>query len=161
MEGVLRLGADHRPSTRHRTLTINERKYVLKWTRLSCRRFRDNQARFPLFALASNLANFLCELALPRPVHTRTLTKLRETLIKIGAKVVRPAKAIMFPAAVARAFFAARLGRIGRLRSAPSARVIVHCKRKRVASSRGGLRRSAVRSGRRAEERVKRGRQGV
>jgi hypothetical protein len=52
MEGVLRLGADQRRSPRHRTLTIKERKYALKWTRLSCRRFWDNQARLPLFALA-------------------------------------------------------------------------------------------------------------
>jgi hypothetical protein len=55
MEGMLRLGADHRPSPRHRTFTIKEGKYALKWTRLSCRRFRDNQARLPLFALAYNL----------------------------------------------------------------------------------------------------------
>ena len=39
---LLRLGADHRPSPRHRTLTIMEGKNALKWTRLSCRRFRDN-----------------------------------------------------------------------------------------------------------------------
>ena len=56
MEGMLRLGADHRPSPRHRTFTIKEGKYALKWTRLSCRRFRDNQARLQLFALAYNLA---------------------------------------------------------------------------------------------------------
>ena len=31
----------------------------MKWTRLSCRRFRDNQARLQLFALAYNLGNFL------------------------------------------------------------------------------------------------------
>jgi hypothetical protein len=91
-----------------------------------------------LLALACNLGDFLRELALPRRVHPRTLTKLRETLIEIGAKVVRPEKAITFPAAVPRALFAERLGRIGRLRSAPSARVIVRRKRKRVASSRGG-----------------------
>jgi hypothetical protein len=119
MEGVLRLGAVHRPLSRHRTFTIKEGEYAPTATRLSCRRFRDNQARSPLFALASNLAKFLCELALPRPVHTRALTKLRETLITIGAKVVRPAKTITFPAAAPRALFAARLGRIGRLRSAP------------------------------------------
>ena len=69
MEGMLRLGADHRPSPRHRTLTIKEGKYALKWTRLSCRRFRDNQARLPLFASAYNLANFLRELTLPRPIQ--------------------------------------------------------------------------------------------
>ena len=49
---------------------IKEGKNALKWTRLSCRRFKDNQARLQLFALAYNLANFLRQLALPRPVRT-------------------------------------------------------------------------------------------
>ena len=102
---------------------IKEGKNALKWTRLSCRRFQDNQARLQLFALAYNLANFLRQLALPRPVRTWTLTTLREKLIKIGAKVVRHAKAVTFQlaeVAVPRALFAAILGRIGRLRAAPS-----------------------------------------
>src|SRR4051812_10350306 len=43
-----------------------------------------------------NLGNFLRQLALPRPVQTWTLTTLRAKLIKIGAKVVRHAKAITF-----------------------------------------------------------------
>jgi hypothetical protein len=123
MEGVLRLGADHRPSPRHRTFTIKEGKYALKWTRQSCRRFKVNQARLQLFALAYNLGNFLRRLALPRPVRTWTLTTLRETLVKIGAKVVRHANALTFQlaeVAVPRALFAAILGRIGRLRVAES-----------------------------------------
>jgi hypothetical protein len=45
-------------------------KNALKWTRLSCRRFKDNQARLQLFALAYNLANFLRQLVLPRPART-------------------------------------------------------------------------------------------
>ncbi len=103
---------------------IKEGKNALKWTRLSCRRFRDNQARLQLFALAYNLANFLRQLALPRPVRTWTLTTLREKLIKIGAKVVHHARAVTFQlaeVAVPRALFAALLARIGRLRAAPSA----------------------------------------
>ena len=102
---------------------IKEGKHALKWTRLSCRRFKDNQARLQLFALAYNLANFLRQLALPRPVRTWTLTTLREKLIKIGAKVVRHAKAVTFQlaeVAVPGVLFAAILGRIGRLRAAPS-----------------------------------------
>jgi hypothetical protein len=102
---------------------IKEGKYALKWTRLLCRRFKDNQARLQLFALAYNLGNFLRQLALPRSVRTWTLTTLREKLIKIGAKVVRHAKAVTFQlaeVAVPRALFAAILGRIGRLQAAPS-----------------------------------------
>jgi hypothetical protein len=102
---------------------IKEGKNALKWTRLSCRRFKDNQARLQLSALAYNLANFLRQLALPRSIQTWTLTTLREKLIKIGAKVVRHAKAVTFQVAevaVPRELFAAILGRIGRMRAAPS-----------------------------------------
>jgi hypothetical protein len=102
---------------------IKEGENALNWTRLSCRRFKDNQLRLQLFALAYNLANFLRQLVLPRPVRTWTLTTLREKLIKIGAKVVRHARGVTFQlaeVAVPRALFAAILGRIGRLRAAPS-----------------------------------------
>jgi len=102
---------------------IKEGKQALNWTRLSCRRFRDNQVRLQLFALAYNLGNFLRQLALPRPVRTWTLTTLREKLIKIGARVVSHAKAVTFQLAemaVPRTLFAAILGRIGRLRAALS-----------------------------------------
>ena len=102
---------------------IKEGKNALRWTRLSCRRFRDNQVRLQLFALAYKLANFLRQLALPRPVQTWSLTTLREKQIKIGAKVVRHAKAVVLQlaeVAVPRALFAAILGRIGRLRAASS-----------------------------------------
>jgi hypothetical protein len=63
------------------------------------------------------------QLALPRSVQTWTLTTLREKLIKIGAKVVRHARAVTFQladVAVPRALFAAILARIGRLRAAPA-----------------------------------------
>ena len=102
---------------------IKEGKNALKWTRLSCRRFKDNQARLQLFALAYNLGNFLRQLALPRSVRTWTLTTLREKLIKIGAKVVRHARAVTFQmaeVAIPRELFVAILGRIGRLRAAPN-----------------------------------------
>ena len=102
---------------------IKEGKNALKWTWLSCRRFKDNQVRLQLFALAYILANFLRQLALPRPVRTWTLTTLREKLIKIGARVVRHAKAVTFQmaeVAVPRELCAAILGRIDRLREAPS-----------------------------------------
>jgi hypothetical protein len=52
---------------------IKEGKNALNWTRLSCRRFKDNQVRLQLFALAYNLANFLRRLALPRSVQSPPL----------------------------------------------------------------------------------------
>jgi hypothetical protein len=101
---------------------IKEGKNALKWTRLSCRRFKGNQVRLQRFALAYNPANFLRQLALPRPVRTWTLTTLREELIKIGAKVVSHAKAVTFQlaeVAVPRSWFAAIRERIDQLRAIP------------------------------------------
>ena len=93
----------------------------MKWTKLSCRRFKDNAARLQLFALAYNLANFLRQMVLPKSIQGWTLTTLREKLIKIGAKVVSHAKYLVFQlaeVAVPRPLFAALLERIGRLRLA-------------------------------------------
>jgi hypothetical protein len=101
---------------------IKEGKNALKWTRLSCHRFMDNAVRLQLFALAYNLANFMRRLALPEPVKHWSLTTLREKLVKIGAKVVRHARYIVFQmaeVAVPRELFAAIMGRIRRLSPAP------------------------------------------
>ena len=60
---------------------------------------------------------------MPRSVQTWTPTTLRKKLVKIGAKVVRHARAVTFPlaeVAVLRVLFAAILRRIGRRRAAPS-----------------------------------------
>ena len=100
---------------------IKEGKNALNWTRLSCRRFKDNQMRLQLFALAYNLGNFLWQMAAPE-VKTWSLTTLREKLIKIGAKVVARSKAVTFQmaeVAMPRTLFAAILDRIGRLRLVP------------------------------------------
>ena len=47
---------------------IKEGKNALKWTRLSCHDFADNQVRLQLFAIAYNPGNFLRRLALPTGV---------------------------------------------------------------------------------------------
>ena len=101
---------------------IKEGKYALKWTRLSCHDFVDNQVRLQLFALAYNLGNFLRRLALPKSVKTWSLRTLREKLIKIGGKVVRHSRYIIFQMAeeaVPRALFREILDRIRQLRSLP------------------------------------------
>jgi hypothetical protein len=49
-----------------------------------------------LFARANNLANFLRQLVLPKPIKDWTLTTLREKLVKIGAQVVAHAKYLTF-----------------------------------------------------------------
>jgi hypothetical protein len=97
---------------------IKEGKNALKWTRLSCRRFKGNAARLQLFAWAYNLANSLRQLALPRSIRSRNLTTSREKLVRIGAKVVRHAKYVIFQlaeVAVPRRLFAQIMERIGRL----------------------------------------------
>ena len=103
---------------------IKEGKLALRWTRLSCRTFRDNAVRLQLFALAYNLANFLRSLALPEAVAQWSLTTLREKLVKIGARIVRHSRYVVFQlaeVAVPRALFGAILRRIDRLRGPPVA----------------------------------------
>jgi hypothetical protein len=100
---------------------IKEGKNAVRWTKLSCHDFVDNEVRLQLFALAYNLGNFLRRLALPRGLKW-TMTTLREKLVKIGAKVVRSARYVTFQlaeVAVSRRLFAAILQRIERLRSPP------------------------------------------
>jgi hypothetical protein len=98
---------------------IKEGKNAVKWTRLSCHDFIDNQVRLQLFALAYNMGNFFRQVALPKSVRQWTMTTLREKVIKIGAKVVYHARYIIFQmaeVAVSQELFAAILRRIGKLR---------------------------------------------
>ena len=75
---------------------IKEGKYAFHWTRLSCKRFRYNEVRLQLHALAYNLATFLRCIDLPEAMADWSLTSLQLKLIKIGARVVRHARAITF-----------------------------------------------------------------
>jgi len=75
---------------------IKEGKNAVRWTRLSCHDFVDNQVRPLLFVLAYNMGNFLRQAVLPRSVRHWSLTTLREKLIKIGAKVVRYSRQVIF-----------------------------------------------------------------
>ncbi|MFH1476860.1 MAG: transposase [Verrucomicrobiota bacterium] len=98
---------------------IKDGKNAVKWPRLSCHDFADNQVRLQLFVLAYNLGNFLRQAVLPQAVRHWTLTTLREKLIKIGAKVVRHARQVIFQmaeVAIPRELFQAILEGIGRLR---------------------------------------------
>jgi hypothetical protein len=102
---------------------IKEGKNAIKWTRLSCRKFRNNEVRLQLHALAYNLGNFMRTLALPRAIEQWSLTTLREKLIKIGAKIVRHGRYVTFQmaeVAVPRDLFADILRRIDQLRPKPA-----------------------------------------
>ena len=101
---------------------IKEGKYAIKWTRLSCGKFRNNEVRLQLHAMAYNLGNFMRTLALPKEVEHWSLTTLREKLVKIGAKVVRHGRYVTFQlaeVAVSRSLFQKILGLIDDLRRRP------------------------------------------
>lgn len=101
---------------------IKEGKNAIKWTRLSCRKFRNNEVRLQLHALAYNLANFMRTLALPEEIKHWSLTTLREKLVKIGAKVVRHGRYVTFQlaeVAVPRKLFQKILELIDDLRRKP------------------------------------------
>ena len=101
---------------------IKEGKYALNWTRLSCHDFVDNQVRLQLFALAYNLGNFLRRLALPKKIKNWSLRTLQVKRIKIGAKVVKHSRYVIFQMAevmVSRKLFQEILERIHRLKPVP------------------------------------------
>ncbi len=75
---------------------IKEGKNAIVWTRLSCTRFRNNEVRLQLHALAYNLANFMRTLALPDAVRHWSLTSLREKLVKIGTRIVGHGRYVTF-----------------------------------------------------------------
>jgi len=75
-----------------------------------------------MFALAYNLGNFLRRLALPKSVKKWSLRTLREKLIKIGAKVVRHSRYVVFQmaeVAVPGTRLREILDRIAQLRASP------------------------------------------
>ena len=102
---------------------IKEGEYAFRRTRLSCKRFRDNEVRLQLHALAYNLATLLRCIELPEPMADWYLTSLKLKLIKLGARVVRHARANTFQlaeVAVAGAMVRAILAAICPLRAPPS-----------------------------------------
>ena len=75
---------------------IKEGKQAINWTRLSCKGMAQNQVRLQLHALADNPGVFLQGADLPEEMADGSLTNLQTRLIKIGARVVRHARAITF-----------------------------------------------------------------
>jgi hypothetical protein len=103
---------------------IKEGKNAITWTRLSCKKFRHNEVRLQLHALAYNLGVFLQSVDLPEEVKGWSLTSLQTKLIKIGAKVIRHSRYITFQmaeVALPRSLFARILAAIQRLRAPPLA----------------------------------------
>ena len=81
--------------------------------------------RLQLHALAYNLGNFLRTLALPEEIKHWSLTTLRQRLVKIGAKIVRHGRSVIFQmveVAVPRDMFQKIVAAIAALRPLPSTR---------------------------------------
>ncbi|MFQ5911832.1 MAG: transposase [Nitrospinota bacterium] len=97
-----------------------DEKYALTWTRLSCHNLVCKKVRLLLFVLAYSLGNFLRSLALPMGLRHWSLRSLQVKLIKMGGRIVRHARRIIFklPEALASGeCFAVILDRINRLRA--------------------------------------------
>jgi DDE family transposase len=104
---------------------IREGKRAVTWTRLSCRRSAADAVRLQLHAPAYNLADFLRTLALPDEVKQWSMTTLRERLVKIGARIVRHGRSVVFQMAevmVPRGMFREILAAVAALRPSPAAR---------------------------------------
>ena len=71
---------------------IKEGKYALNWTKLSCQRFVENEARLKLFIMAYNLGNFLRTLVLPDGIKHWSLRSIQLKLIKIGGRLIKHAR---------------------------------------------------------------------
>ena len=69
---------------------------MLRWTRLSCRAFRDDAVRLQLSALAYDLADFPRSLVLPTEAAYWSLTTLREKPVKTGGRIVRHGRYLVF-----------------------------------------------------------------
>ena len=71
-------------------------KNAINWTLLPRKRFRDNEVRLQLHALAYNMRSFPKRADLPEEVADWSLTSIQSRLIKIGPRVVRHARKITF-----------------------------------------------------------------
>jgi Transposase DDE domain group 1 len=102
---------------------INEGKNAIRWTRLSCHAFPAQRGAAPASRACLQPRQFLGTLALPTEVEHWSLTTLREKLVKIGARIVRHGRYVVFQlaeVAVPRALFAEVMRRIDRLRPRPA-----------------------------------------
>jgi hypothetical protein len=97
---------------------IKEGKQAVKMTRLSCHRFRANEARLWLSLIAYNLGNLWRRLALPTQVATWSLTSLQQRLVKTGGRLIQHARyhwLLLAEGHLTRRLFAGMLGKIAAL----------------------------------------------
>jgi len=71
---------------------IKEGRQAVRWTRLSCHRFRANEVRLQLSVLAYNLGNLWRQLVLPARIDACSVTSLQQRLVKTGGRLVKHAR---------------------------------------------------------------------
>ena len=97
---------------------IKEGKQATHWTRLSCHRFRANEARLQLSLLAYNLGNLWRRLVLPKRIDAWSLTSLQQRLVKTGGRLIKHARyywLLLAESHLTRRLFGAMVRRIGLL----------------------------------------------
>ena len=77
---------------------IKESKQAVKMTRLSCHRFRSNEARLWLSLIAYNLGNLWRRLVLPTRIDGWSLTSLQQRLVKNRRTVDQARTLLLAPA---------------------------------------------------------------
>ena len=99
---------------------IKESKQAVALTRLSCHRFRANEARLWLSLIAYNLGNLWRRLALPMRIATWSLTSLQQRLVKTGGRLIQHARyywLLLAESHLTRRLFAGMLAKIAMLPS--------------------------------------------
>jgi hypothetical protein len=71
---------------------IKEGKQATRWTRLSCHRFRANEAHLQLSLLAYSLGNLCRRPVLPKRIDAWSLTSLQQRLVKAGGRLIKHAR---------------------------------------------------------------------
>jgi hypothetical protein len=71
---------------------IKEGKQATHWIRLSCHRFRANEARLQLSLLAYNLGNLWRRLVLLKRIDAWSLTSLQQRLVKTDGRLIKHAR---------------------------------------------------------------------
>lgn len=75
---------------------IKEGEYAFRWTRRSCKKFRDNEVELQLRAFTYNLAKFMRYIELPMEMADWSLTGSQLEPTESGPGAVRHARAITF-----------------------------------------------------------------
>ena len=99
---------------------IKENKQAVKMTRLSCHRFRSNEVRLWLSAIAYNLGNLWRRPVLPKRIGHWSLTSLQQRLVKTGGRLVKHARyywLLLAESHLTRQLFGAMLFRVAGLPS--------------------------------------------